>query len=166
METRNVKISLETAQRWHNGTDNELKELAVQTYPELSKKELPKSWEELCQFEGCYVFSDTVVTSVDDAGYCIPLAKNKNVFATKEQAEASIALAQLSQLREVYRNNWVPDWTDFNEKKFCIAFIENKIFKENYISHQYFLSFQDSKTRDLFLENFKDLIETAKPLLS
>jgi len=29
-----------------------------------------------------------------------------------------------------------------------------------------FLSFQSSEVRDLFLENFRDLIEQAKPLMS
>jgi hypothetical protein len=52
METRNVKISLEMATRWYNGTDKELKELAIQTYPEIAKKELPKTWEDLGQGTG------------------------------------------------------------------------------------------------------------------
>lgn len=164
METRNIKINLETAERWYNGTDKELKELAVQTYPELAKKELPKSWEELGEFSGYYV-----TTSLDIIGankYHTTYKDNKNIFATKEQAEASIALAQLSQLREIYRNNWVPDWTDFDEEKFCIEFYENEINKDCYYSQHIFLSFQDAETRDLFLENFRDLIEQAKPLMS
>ena len=162
METRNVKISLETATRWYNGTDNELKELAVQTYPELAKKELPKTWEDLGDIKGYYVDTASVVDIVDGLTY----EDNKNIFATKEQAEASIALAQLSQLREVYRNGWVPDWTDIDENKFIIDFTKNKIDRSMYYTSTAFLSFQDKETRDLFLENLKDLIETAKPLLS
>ena len=49
---REIKISLDTATRWYNGTDEELKGLAIQTYPELAKKELPKSWEELGEIKG------------------------------------------------------------------------------------------------------------------
>jgi hypothetical protein len=161
MKTRNVKISLETATRWFNGTDNELKELAVQTYPELAKKALPKSWEELEKIEGYY----TEANSISCFGTYNTYKDNRNIFATKEQAEASIALAQLSQLREVYRNEWVPDWKD-DENKFTIVFYKNEINKDTLSFSNRFLSFQDAETRDLFLENFKDLIETAKPLLS
>jgi hypothetical protein len=161
METRNVKISLETATRWYNGTDNELKELALTTYPELDKKELPKSWEELESVKGFYSDAFSCVGYLQD----VVKESNKNTFATKEQAEASIALAQLSQLMKVYRNGWAPDWED-SEFKYCIEFFNNKIDKEIYMNISKFLSFQDEETRDLFLENFKELIETAKPLLS
>jgi hypothetical protein len=162
METRNVKISIQTATRWFNGTDNELKELALTTYPELAKKELPKSWRELVNIKGYYVDTASVVDIVDGLTY----EDNKNIFATKEQAEASIALAQLSQLREVYRNGWVPDYKEPLQIKYTITFYENKIMKESFVNYNDFLSFQDEKTRDLFLENFKELIETAKPLMS
>ena len=39
METREIKITRETAERWYNGCDKELKELALQTYPELKEPE-------------------------------------------------------------------------------------------------------------------------------
>jgi hypothetical protein len=161
METRNVKISLETATRWYNGTDNELKELVVQTYPEIAKKELPKSWEDLKEIEGYYTGANCCIGF---AG-CNTYKENKNTFATKEQAEASIALAQLSQLIKVYNDGWEPDWTD-DEFKFCIYFIRNSITSQSLQNIKVFLSFKDAEIRDLFLENFRELIETAKPLLS
>ena len=46
-----IKISLETAARWCNGTDEELKALALQTYPELSKEDLPKNEDEIKNIE-------------------------------------------------------------------------------------------------------------------
>jgi hypothetical protein len=164
METRNVKISLETATRWCNGTDNELKELAMQTYPELAKKQLPKNWDDLGSYKGWHAGRQSVYETSGDLDY-EDLNDHKFIFATKEQAEASIALAQLSQLREVYRNGWLPDWTD-GQDKFCIEFYKNKASKQEFIYYSAFLSFQDRETRDLFLDNFKDLIETAKPLMS
>jgi hypothetical protein len=163
MKTRNIKISLETAERWFNGTDKELQELAGQTYPELSKKQLPKTWEEIGEISGYYVTNSLDIIGANK--YHTTYKDNKNVFATKEQAEASIALAQLSQLRDVYRNGWVPDWTD-DEYKFCIELYANEINKDYYYGQNNFLSFQDKETRDLFLENFASLIETAKPLMS
>lgn len=123
------------------------------------KNELPKTWEELQKIKGHYVSSFSNVCDIDG------FSSNdlKNTFATKEQAEASIALAQLSQLREVYRNGWKPDW---NNKMFCIEIYNNKIGTDEYLHLNHFLSFKDAETRDLFLENFRDLIEQAKPLLS
>jgi len=161
METRNVKISLETAQRWYNGTDNELKELAVQTYPELAKKEIPKSWEELENIEGYYVSNSCYVFNAK-----INKIQNseRNIFATKEQAEASIAMAQLSQLMKVYNDGWEPDWS-INDEKYVIYFSENNIIVNYYFNQQFFLSFKDAEIRDLFLENFRELIEKAKPLI-
>ena len=159
---REIKISIETAQRWANGTDEELKGLALGTYPELAKKELPKSWEDLEKINGYVISSFSKIKEYKDIYTEID---SKNTFATKEQAEASIALAQLSQLREVYRNGWVPDFSDSN-KKHCIFIIEDKITTDWFKISNYFLSFQDAETRDLFLENFIDLIEKAKPLMS
>ena len=162
METRNIKISLETATRWFNGTDKELKDLAVQTYPELVKKELPKSWEELGKISGWFSDHDAIIGNVD---YVNTVKENRTIFATKEQAEASIALAQLSQLMKVYNDGWVPDWENEEYEKYCIAFVEGKISELVYYSINSFLCFKDEKTRDLFYNNFRDLIEQAKPLL-
>jgi hypothetical protein len=128
----------------------------------LTKKELPKSWEELGRVNGWFVKSYSKIDNADTDTN----ESSKNTFATKEQAEASIALAQLSQLREVYRNNWVPDWTDDDTFKYSIEFYRNEINKDTYTTTAQFFSFQDAETRDLFLENFKELIETAKPLMS
>jgi hypothetical protein len=126
------------------------------------KKELPKTWEDLQKFDGYFVADNSDILQTYE-NTC--KESNKNIFATEEQAKASIALAQLSQLRDVYRNGWVPDWTDETDK-YVISFNENTIIKESFVKYNDFLSFQDEETRDLFLENFKDLIEQAKPLMS
>ena len=161
METRNLKISKETANRWYNGNDTELKQLALQTFPELGEKELPKSWEELEGVSGYYIDDNS---KIEFRRNHITHKSNRNIFSTKEQAEASIALAQLSQLMKVYNGDWVADWKS-NKDKHVIYFNEDNLIKSinNYNSR--FLSFKDEKTRDLFLENFRELIETAKPLL-
>jgi hypothetical protein len=161
METRNLKISKETANRWYNGSDTELKQLALQTFPELAEKELPKSFSEIKNKKGWYVdMNERIIESEnlkDEKGF-------RHIFATKEQAEASIALAQLSQLMKVYNSGWEADWTN-DEDKFCIEFFNDFIDTSTCIAAAKLLSFKDAKTRDLFLENFRDLILTAKPLL-
>jgi hypothetical protein len=126
------------------------------------KKQLPKTFNSLDTVSGWYADNECDLINVKNIGTYWD--KSGKVFATKEQAEASLALAQLSQLREVYRNGWKPDWT-IDKAKFCIGFVEDEIKELAYFSTNVFLSFQDRKTRDLFLENFRDLIEQAKPLM-
>lgn len=126
------------------------------------KKDLPKAWEDLELFDGYYKDGNCKINFTSSN---TTKEKNKDIFATEEQAQASIALAQLSQLLKVYRNGWVPDWNG-NKDKHVIYIQREEIRKSNYASMPHFLSFQDAETRDLFLENFKDLIEQAKPLMS
>ena len=163
METRNLKISKETAIRWYNGSDEELKQLALQTFPELGEKELPKSWEGLVKISGYYTNIESEIRAC--CNYSTSDKRQKNIFATKEQAEASIALAQLSQLMKVYNGGWVADWKNNDEYKYCVYFFKNEITTDCSYSLNSFLAFKDEKTRDLFLENFRELILTAKPLL-
>ena len=157
---REIKISQETASRWYNGTDSELKELALQTYPELAVKELPKNWEDLGRISGYYVNARSEV--VIDGG--ATNFKNRNFFATEEQVEASIAMAQLSQLMAVYNDGWVADWSDGISKD-CLCRFGDKFTLEIRSYYGSFLTFKDRKTAELFLENFSSLIQTAKPLL-
>jgi hypothetical protein len=162
METREIKITLSTAERWINGNDAELKELALTTFPEFGKKTLPKSWEEFERISGFFIDASSFICNVTDISV---KEHNKNVFATREQAEASIALAQLSQLMKVYNDGWVADWNKYEQTKYTLTFDTNKIIKTEHGNISRFLNFKDAETRDLFLENFSDLILTAKPLL-
>lgn len=123
--------------------------------------ELPSSWRDLKDIRGYFVEGASAISSYE--GYS--QHKNRNIFATKEQAEASLALAQLSQLREVYRNGWKPDWNDYR-RKYGISLYKNEIYASRHCAYSHFLSFQDAETRDLFLKNFRDLIEQAKLLIS
>ena len=124
-------------------------------------KQLPKHWEDLDTVTGWY-------TSINGT-YCQTsptkcTTYSRNLFLNEEQAEASIALAQLSQLREVYRQGWTPDWT-ICDSKFCVLIRNGKLIIETWSAYAYFLSFQDEQTAKLFRDNFKDLINQAAPLL-
>ena len=126
------------------------------------KKGLPKSWEELIRIEGYYIGTCAGVSDYQGASKEV----NKNVFATLEQAEAAIAMAQLSQLRDAYRQGWKPDWQKAGTKKYVI-FCEDSQFKVDYwYTREYFLSFESQAIAQEFLKNFKDLIEKAQPLMS
>lgn len=59
---------------------------------------------------------------------------------------------------------WEPDWN--NERTFyCIFNSENKIVKNVIYSENKILAFPTEEMRDVFYDNFKDLIESCKELL-
>jgi len=127
-----------------------------------NSNKLPKTWEELGKISGHYIDGDSFgwkLSKMKTSNY------NKNAFRTKEQAEAVIALAQLSQLMFVYNKGWTPNWEDIIEEQYCIEFRRNILYKSESLTTQHFLAFKMAKTRDKFLKNFKDLIWQAKPLL-
>lgn len=126
------------------------------------KKGLPKSWEDLKNVSGYWVHNYCGTVRFDGQ----ISHTNRNTFKTKEQAEASIALAQLSQLRDVYRQGWKPDWVCNKTMKNCIIFYDDAPYVDDFANYHNFLSFQDKETAELFLKNFRDLIEQAKPLMS
>lgn len=118
-------------------------------------------WKELENIEGYWVSDISVVKQRS-------LSKNtfddRNVFATKEQAEACIALAMLSQLMKDVNGDWIPDWNADN-RKFIIKFFKNTIIRGWVNSTQRFLSFPTEEIRDTFLKNHEALIMKARPLL-
>ena len=110
------------------------------------KKQLPKSWEEFKESE--------------EPGYVFAA-----LYTTLKSQKAYIALAKLEQLREVYRDGWEPNWDD-DSWKFCIKPYNNS-FDIILVTHAcYFLSFPTKEIAEEFLNNFRDLIEQAKPLMS
>lgn len=125
------------------------------------EKELPKSWEDLYEVGGWFVdFHSKVVTS----GSMRTADSVKNIFPTKEEAEACLALAQLCQLRDRYNNGWKPCWNT-DTMKHCIYVSKGEIRGGHQFENSRILTFEKREIRDKFLENFKDLIEIAKPLL-
>jgi hypothetical protein len=127
------------------------------------KKELPKKWEDLGEIEGCYVNGGSEIKQVTRGQFVTN--SHRNIFVTEAQAKASIALAQLSQLREVYRQGWEPDWNYTGQMKYSIIKLDGKIDSTMLWRSAHFLCFQSTEVRDQFLENFRDLIEEASPLL-
>ena len=122
--------------------------------------ELPKTWEELKNISGYLVsgFSEIIPSSLINANDC-----TKNRFPTKELAEAALALAQLLQLRDRYNGD--NKGFIYNKDNYCLAVCNNSIFKDWNVHTQKVLAFRTKELRDEFYDNFKDLIEIAKPLL-
>ena len=126
------------------------------------ERKLPKKWEDLENVNGHYADSWGDVRCY--YGVNAPDHTNKNIFPTKEEAEACVALAQLCQLRDRYNDGWKPDWKDGTEKH-VIYFSHDIIDRTSACLSHYVLTFKTQELRNEFLENFRDLIEIAKPLL-
>ena len=127
------------------------------------EKELPTKWEDLKKLKGYYVNDLSEIFNLRNANMTI----SKNLFPTKAEAEACLALSQLCQLRDAYNGEPLADWCDWSDAntKYCICFYEDKICKTKNRGDEKILSFKTDKLRDKFVKNFEDLILTAKPLL-
>ena len=135
---------------------------------EIVKVNLPKSWEEFCE-NNPIGWGETIIYNNSKEIMALGVGDNrdssiKNILPNKATAEAFLALMQLIQLRDCYRQGWKPDWKN-NENKFVIEIIDGEIttYWDNRRSRT--LSFQSIEVRDKFFENFSDLIEKAKELI-
>ena len=168
MEERSIKISLDKARDWYN-RGGEYKELALSAFSEeeIKASMLPNTWEEFCEFypikeKECYIVLDSTLSEI---GGCQRLSNDdKNILPSKEAAKAHLALMQLHQLRDCYRQGWMPDWKD-NITKYCIVLESNKYVIYKNLCTCNFLSFQSMELAEKFLNNFKGLIETAGDLI-
>lgn len=92
-----------------------------------------------------------------------------NQVSTIERAEALLALAQLSELRDAWNkiDNFKADFIPINnyQNKYCIEISQGNILKETYKVTKKILYFGSEKTRDLFLKTFENLIKQAKEFL-
>lgn len=133
------------------------------------KQNPPRSWEEFCEK---YPLTDKEAF-IDGYSDIRPLCRRgerkalsgKNWCASKEEAEAFLALMQLRQLRKA----WVGDWERLEGKPIAGVFYS---FSEDKITTSYdtfwtnvVLSFPTKEMAEDFLNCFKNLCETAKILL-
>ena len=152
METRLIRISLETAKRWYE-QGGELKDMALGafTLEELGVK-LPSTFEEY--LERCAKWG----VKVEEYEY----------IDINPQIEA---LKKLILLRDFYNNNWKPGWDKLIEDKYriekdydretkVISFDVGIAFRPSTL-----LTFNNSEYAHEFLTNFRELIEQAGDLI-
>ena len=156
METKNIKIDV--PEGWEIDKKNSTFENIV-----FKKKEeqLPTKWEDFKNLEGYYV--DNYCNIQYYTGK--PHRDSKNTWPTKEFAEASVAQCQLIRYRDAWNKGWAPDW-DVESAKFVILVKSNKIEVGTVYITKTILTFEHENIRDKFMDEFKDLIEIAKPLLA
>ena len=87
------------------------------------------------------------------------------VAPNKELADATTALLKLLFLRDYYNEGWQPDFLGKNDWKFCIITHCNKLEKDTTFSDCRIMTFKTEEIRNKFLEEQKELLEIAKPLL-
>ena len=85
-------------------------------------------------------------------------------YPSQELANAAEALRRLLFLRDYYNEGWQPDWKD-NSDKCCITLRKGKFTPRIYYFDFEVLHFKSIKIRDKFLEEQRELLEIAKPLL-
>ena len=131
------------------------------------KSQFPKTWEEFCEqnmikkSEYYLDPSSCILELWDDKR---DISSDRNVLPTRQAAEAHLALMQLHQLRDCYRQGWEPNWNNDCDK---YVIVKNRdkyvVFGGNWTNQ--FLSFQDRERAEEFLTNFRDLIERAGDLI-
>ena len=90
--------------------------------------------------------------------------QDKNLIKGESRAKAFLALMQLMNLRDEYRQGWKPDYRNDSDK-YVITHYGIAITGGTFKHYNAILSFQSADIRDKFLENFKELIEQAKELI-
>ena len=179
-----VFVILETGAHWYINSDatitvGSVTSPEVMLYPSREqrdwskvkyepKKGLPRTWMEFCASHDItmseYFIGETGNIFNSNSGKRIPDI-SKTILPNRQAAEAHLAYMQLHQLRDAWREGWLPDWKDDMQAKFSIVYNngEYSVFDYQYVSR--FLSFQDKNRAKEFLECFKDLIKKAGDLI-
>ena len=157
MEERNIKLTLEKAKEFYK-KGGEFRDLALSAFTEeeLTKKELPKTWDEYIKYwakrrKGVRL-SD--MTEVELDKFEVP----NDIISSHNKMIA------LHLLRDCYRQGWVPKWND-DTTKYCVKTRSGQVYMYKSRQTSHFLSFQDEETAIEFMENFKMLILQAEDLI-
>lgn len=132
--------------------------------------ELPKTWVEFCQkypiaADEYFIAPDSLIFPSGSNGKCVRNSLlDCTLLPSKRAALQHLALMQLHQLRDCYRQGWVPDWKN-REEKYCIWHFSNGYDVDYSETAPYFLTFQSYEIAEEFLHNFHDLIEQAGDLI-
>lgn len=150
---------------WHNISHRELtwKPRDEEYRKWYNSNDKPMSWEEYCEqnpLDGSECWIDVDCEIQDSAGVGDRKAATSANIMSKELCEAFVAYMKLIQLR----NAWVKDCTD------CVTFarittIHNSLTIMVVGDNTNGLSFYSKDVAQEFINTFKDLLKTAKPLL-
>ena len=157
-EERNITLTLDKAKEWYK-KGGELKEIALQAFSEKELNSLPRSWEEFVEstkftFNGSLEFINGFGQWSNG---CLP---NKSIGESSKIWDKHVALFQLEQLRDCWRQGWKPKE---HELVYTIKFsVCLAVYQFN---SREFLSFPTKEMAEEFLKCFRDLIEKAGDLI-
>jgi len=166
-EERNITLTLDKAKEWYK-KGGELKEVALQAYSEKELNSRPKSWVEFCtnypiQAGEAIIAASTSKISPYKGIATRDLVDDRNVCPSQKSAEAHLAMIQLEQLRDCWRQGWKPIW-DISHK-WCIRLDNNELYVGLCTDISRFLTFPTREMAEEFLKCFRDLIEKAGDLI-
>ena len=137
------------------------------------KPQLPKTWEEFClqnkmRKGDCFISEDSEPVVIEKGIGMRDENFDRNILPSEKAAKAHLALMQLHQLRDCYRDGWLPNGLSdihgiemYYDPSNCV--VKVRVIKCHIISK--FLSFQTEERAKEFLNNFRDLIEQAWDLI-
>jgi len=126
----------------------------------FKKKVKSTRWEDLEYISGFFSSTDS---EVYDHSNC-PRAENQNLYATQAQCKAHLAQAKLSQIMKEVNEDWVADWNDLAQTKYCITLTGVNYEAHGVWSIPKFLSFKSKELAEQVLCENADLLEQYKPL--
>ena len=164
--------------------EEDLRNSFVDNFPSALENPKMTAWENFCtnykpkQKEGEWYISSTSEIKESTVGDTVNHKSDKNLVPNEHCAQAVLALTQLLQLREFYRQGWKPspDYTDdYYAVSICVTYEDDDIiYNLEVITYSYdnsndFPEFYDVFTfeyeyiAEVFKENHKDLLmEYAK----
>ena len=136
--------------------------------PKVVEKKLPINLNQSISYlpEICYYMDDKgSIMDFEKKNVADATLADPNILTSKEYAEAFLALMQLIRFRDIWNEGWIADWTNVEVTKYLIRYDSSSIISTWRTTLSSPLVFKTSELRDKFLKTFKDLIETAKPIL-
>ena len=132
------------------------------------KPKLPKTWIEFCnqnKIRKGEIFFNDVCDMIDGRAFgdIRDSYIDRNILPSEQAAKQHLALMQLHQLRDCYRQGWIPtvDKVSFG----IIRRVGGDLDTYRFTYSSRFLLFQSEEIAQEFLNNFRDLIEQAGDLI-
>lgn len=118
----------------------------------------PKTYAECCKVVNASPYVTLVYDIHDGQTYSYDvdnLEHYQNVRKLRICRDAYLKLA----------NNWQPNWKDFSTQKYSISVDKDEIITSHRVTGSRVLVFPTAEMRDIFYENFKELINKCKEFL-
>lgn len=135
---------------------------------ETPVEKLPKSWQEFCETHEvqkgeAYIKDISTVYKAENTGDTRDMNADKNILPNEMACYQHLALMQLHQLRDCWRDGWKPEP---NKTRWGITKDgRGDIELNSFDTVSVFLSFQDEERAELFVKHFRNIIMAAGDLI-